>query len=91
MLYLSKKFFEVKEMAFDGITIRSLIFELNNKILNGRIDKIAQPEKDELLLTIKTPSGQQRLMLSVNASLPLAYLVSSNIPLPLLHLTSVCF
>ena len=31
-------------MAFDGITIRSLIFELNNKILNGRIDKIAQPE-----------------------------------------------
>ena len=70
-------------MAFDGITIRSLIFELNNKILNGRIDKIAQPEKDELLLTIKTPSGQQRLMLSVNASLPLAYLVSSNKPSPL--------
>ena len=63
-------------MAFDGITIRSLIFELNNKILNGRIDKIAQPEKDELLLTIKTPSGQQRLMLSVNASLPLAFLKS---------------
>ena len=40
-------------MAFDGITIRSLIFELNNKILNGRIDKIAQPEKDE------TPSYNQ--------------------------------
>lgn len=70
-------------MAFDGITIHALIHELNNKILGGRIDKIAQPEKDELLLTIKSPNGNYRLMLSVNASLPLAYLVSTNKPSPL--------
>lgn len=70
-------------MAFDGITIHSLINELNNTILGGRIDKIAQPEKDELFLTIKSPKGQFRLMLSVNASLPLAYLASSNKPSPM--------
>lgn len=70
-------------MAFDGITIHSLIYELNNTILGGRIDKIAQPEKDEILLTIKSPKGSYRLMLSVNASLPLAYLVSANKPSPL--------
>lgn len=70
-------------MAFDGITIHALINELNNTILGGRIDKIAQPEKDELLLTIKSPKGSYRLMLSVNASLPLAYLVSTNKQSPL--------
>ena len=40
-------------MALDGITIAALAYELNNTLTNGRITKIAQPEKDELLLTIK--------------------------------------
>lgn len=40
-------------MAFDGITIANLVYDLNQKIVSGRIAKIAQPEKDELLLTIK--------------------------------------
>ena len=39
-------------MAFDGIVIANLVRELNENILNGRISKIAQPENDELLLTI---------------------------------------
>ena len=70
-------------MAFDGITIHALTYELNNTILNGRIDKIAQPEKDELIITVKSPKGQYRLLLSVNASLPLAYLTGRNKPSPL--------
>ena len=44
--------------------------ELKETILNGRISKIAQPEHDELLLTIKGNSGQIRLALSASASLP---------------------
>ena len=36
-------------MAFDGITIANLVYDLNQKIVSGRIAKIAQPEKDELL------------------------------------------
>ena len=43
-------------MALDGITVAALTAELNQTILNGRISKIAQPEADELLLTIKAPS-----------------------------------
>ena len=70
-------------MAFDGITVAAIVRELRSTIENGRISKIAQPEADELLLTIKTPSGQQRLFLSADASLPLAYLASSNKPSPL--------
>lgn len=70
-------------MAFDGITIRALTTEFNNILTGGRINKIAQPEKDELLITFKTTAGQARLMLSVNPSLPLAYLTDNNKPSPL--------
>ena len=70
-------------MAFDGITIANLVCELQEEILDGRINKIAQPEADELLLTIKTSSGQKRLYISANASLPLIYLTESNKPSPM--------
>ena len=71
-------------MAFDGITIANIIHELNTTILNGRIAKIAQPENDELLLTIKGgEAGQTRLLLSASASLPLIYLTDKNKPSPM--------
>ena len=70
-------------MALDGIVIANLVSELHDSLAGGRISKIAQPEADELLLTVKTPSGQQRLLLSAAASLPLAYLTSENKPSPL--------
>ena len=38
-------------MAFDGITIANIAQELNQTIVGGKINKIAQPENDELLLT----------------------------------------
>ena len=70
-------------MAFDGITIANVVHELNGTILDGRINKIAQPETDELLLTIKTPGGQRRLSISASASLPLIYLTEGNKPSPM--------
>ena len=70
-------------MAFDGITIANIVKELNNTILNGRIAKIAQPENDELLLTIKPAKGQVRLVISASASLPLIYLSRDNKPSPM--------
>lgn len=70
-------------MAFDGITIASLKTELSAALVGGRLYKIAQPEADELLLTVKTQKGQHRLVISANASLPLLYLTSDNKPSPL--------
>ena len=70
-------------MAFDGIVISKLVKELNESIINGRISKIAQPENDALLLTIKGNHGQIRLLLSASASLPLIYLTKENKPSPL--------
>ena len=65
-------------MAFDGITIAAITKECKTLLLGGRINKIAQPEDDELLLTIKSTSGQYRLLLSASASLPLIYLTDKN-------------
>ncbi len=70
-------------MAFDGIVIANLVKELNETIINSRISKIAQPENDELLLTLKGNSKQVRLVLSASASLPLIYLTKTNKPSPL--------
>ena len=70
-------------MAFDGITIANLVNELKETLLDGRINKIAQPEADELLLTFKTSNGQKRLYMSASASLPLIYLTEANKPSPM--------
>ena len=70
-------------MAFDGITIASLTKECQDKILNSRIYKIAQPEKDESILTLKAESGTYRLFLSADASLPLMYFCDENKPSPM--------
>ena len=70
-------------MAFDGVTIANVVKELNDCLIGSRIYKIAQPEADELLLTLKTANGQKRLLLSAGASLPLIYLTEENKPGPM--------
>ena len=70
-------------MAFDGIVIANLTHEIRQKLEGGKINKIAQPEKDELLFTVKNNRETLRLSISANASLPLAYFTSSNKPGPL--------
>ena len=70
-------------MALDGIVVSNIVAELNANLAGARIAKIAQPEADELLLTLKSPnSGQVRLLLSASASLPLIYFTSVNKPSP---------
>ncbi len=70
-------------MAFDGITIHAMVKELNENLAGGRINKIAQPEPDELLITAKGPNGNKRLLLSASASLPLIYFTEKNKTSPL--------
>ena len=52
--------------------------ELNNNLAGGRINKIAQPEGDELMITARGTEGQKRLLLSASASLPLIYFTEKN-------------
>ncbi len=73
-------------MAFDGFTTRALQTELADKLTGARIYRIVQPEPDELLLTLRPEAsrggGQVRLLLSADATLPLAYITGENKPAP---------
>lgn len=65
-------------MSFDGTVTAGITYELNNLLKGGYISKVAQPEKDALLLTVKNNRKQYKLFLSANASLPLIYLTDEN-------------
>ena len=57
-------------MAFDTICVKKIVDELSNSIIGGKIDKVHQPEKDEILLIIRTFSGNYKLVLSASANNP---------------------
>ncbi|MCL2353371.1 MAG: NFACT family protein [Defluviitaleaceae bacterium] len=70
-------------MAFDGICIAAVVDELSSKLADGRIDKIAQTEKDEITLSIRAGGANYKLMLTTNASYPRLHLVSKTKESPL--------
>ncbi len=57
-------------MAFDGLLIHHLCDELKTLLVGGRIDKIFQPEKDELILSIRGLNSNFSLFISIDASMP---------------------
>ncbi len=57
-------------MALDGFSISNIIYELKNTIIGGRVDKIYQPEKDEIVLQIRNKGNAYKLLLTANASSP---------------------
>ena len=64
----------IKPMAFDGITTKHLIKELQETIVGGRIRKIYQPESDEIRMTINREKENYNLLISANANNPRVYL-----------------
>ncbi|MGX8687544.1 MAG: Rqc2 family fibronectin-binding protein [bacterium] len=74
-------------MAFDGTATACLTRELSDLLTGGRINKIAQTDTAELVLTIKPMmekgGGQVRLYLSADPSLPLCYLTEKTRQAPL--------
>lgn len=70
-------------MAFDGITIAALVKELDTSLRGGHMQKIAQPEPDELLLTIKNNRTNYKLKISASATLPLFHFTENPKQSPL--------
>lgn len=70
-------------MALDGLTIHALAYELKNTLNGGRLLKIAQPENDELQLTVRVEKNQYKLLVSAGASLPLMYITEGSKTSPL--------
>lgn len=63
-------------MSYDGMVTRAVVWELNQTILDGKIDKIYQPEKDEIIMSIRTLQGNFKLLLSASASNARVHLTS---------------
>ena len=55
-------------MPLDAITIYALSLEVKAQAEGAKIDRIQQPEKDVLLLTLRTHEGNRRLLISASAS-----------------------
>lgn len=56
-------------MALDGIYLNSLVSELRENLIDSKIDKINQPEKDEIILTIRG-KGNKKLLISSSSTYP---------------------
>ncbi|MBQ7703529.1 MAG: NFACT family protein [Firmicutes bacterium] len=65
-------------MPFDGLMTRAVTTELQNRIVMGKVDKIAQPEQDVLVFTIHTKNGNVRLLMSAAASHARVHLIGNN-------------
>ena len=65
-------------MSYDGFVTHSVVHELNGKILGGKIDKIYQPESDEIIISVRTFDGNCRLLLSASASNARVHLTTSK-------------
>lgn len=57
-------------MAIDGIYLYSLVQDLKKSILNSKIDKINQPEKDEIIITLRKERKNLRLLISASPKYP---------------------
>lgn len=57
-------------MALDGFVISNIINDLKSYLIGGKVDKIYQPEKDEIILQIRNKGTQYKLLLTANASSP---------------------
>ena len=51
-------------MALDACFISALVWEFNKRLMGARIDKIYQPESDEIILSLHSPTVSEKLLLS---------------------------
>lgn len=65
-------------MAFDGIVTRAVARELSEALCGGKIDKIYQPEKDELVFLLHTSKGRFKLYMSSNNDHPGVFITKGD-------------
>lgn len=70
-------------MALDGIYLYSLVNDFQKSILNSKIDKINQPEKDEIILTIRKDRSNIKLLISASPRFARIHLTNSVKPNPI--------
>lgn len=61
-------------MALDGLFLSIIADEITNTVLNARVEKISEPSKDEIIISMRyknaNGAGSKKLLLSANANSP---------------------
>ncbi|OTN76458.1 hypothetical protein A5886_001535 [Enterococcus sp. 8G7_MSG3316] len=53
-------------MSFDGVFTHLMVTELNNQLINGRVNKIHQPYENEVVFVIRSQGKNHKLLLSAH-------------------------
>ncbi|NLA53444.1 MAG: fibronectin/fibrinogen-binding protein [Clostridiales bacterium] len=70
-------------MSLDGLTLGFIARELSESLLGGRVDKIQQPEKDMVVLTIRSGGQNHRLLINANPTGTRIHLTQKSYESPL--------
>ena len=65
-------------MPLDGLTLGLVARELDAALTGGRVNKIIQPERDEIVLTIRNAGANRQLLLSATANCARAHLTTTH-------------
>ena len=65
-------------MPLDALCLGALVHELNARVAGGRIEKVYQPDRDEVVLQIRGGQGPCRLLLSASPSAPRLHFIEQN-------------
>ncbi|MBQ8391831.1 MAG: NFACT family protein [Clostridia bacterium] len=65
-------------MPLDAVALGAITCELSNLLTGAKIEKIHQPEKDEILLVLKGSFGTKKLVLSANSMNARIHLVEES-------------
>ncbi|MBE5748539.1 MAG: fibronectin/fibrinogen-binding protein [Clostridiales bacterium] len=68
-------------MPFDALNLSVITAELKDALVGGKINKITQPEKDEICINVFNKRGC-KLLVSASSSLPRIHLTEQNKPNP---------
>ena len=57
-------------MALDGVFLKQLVDDIKPSLLYSKIDKITQPEKDELIIALRKNKDNNKLLISASSTFP---------------------
>ena len=65
-------------MAFDAGMLRAVVFELNQILTDGKVEKITQPEGEEVDILFRSRGESHRLVIRAGANMPRLSLTKQN-------------
>ena len=69
-------------MAFDGFVTKAIVSELNNCLINGKINKIFEPYKNEIIISIYSEGKSYALNVSIDSNYYRINLTTNSKPNP---------